>query len=192
MKDKIIETSILLFEKRGFSSTSIQHITNALDVTKGTFYYYFTSKEQLLMEIHEEYITDLLDRQQQAIKNATTNREKLAAIVHLLITDIETKGSAGRVFFREIRHLDAENAHDIRSKRDLFRANITTILQNGIASGEFRSSINPNILSFAILGVTNWSYQWYYPGGDISPAELTDMFLDMILNGIATIEEVES
>lgn len=55
MKDKIVEQSVLLFEKEGFSHTSIQDIVDELGVTKGTFYYYFSSKEQLLMEIQDDY-----------------------------------------------------------------------------------------------------------------------------------------
>ncbi len=51
MKEKIIEKAIELFEKKGFSTTSIQDIVDELGVTKGSFYYYFSSKEQLLMDI---------------------------------------------------------------------------------------------------------------------------------------------
>lgn len=41
MKEKIIEVSIDLFGKHGFTETSIQDIVDGLGVTKGTFYYYF-------------------------------------------------------------------------------------------------------------------------------------------------------
>ena len=46
MKQKIKNTSISLFEQKGFAETSIQDIVDSLGVTKGTFYYYFASKEE--------------------------------------------------------------------------------------------------------------------------------------------------
>ena len=48
MKRKIIEESIDLFDKKGFNNTSIQNIVDSIGVTKGTFYYYFSSKQELL------------------------------------------------------------------------------------------------------------------------------------------------
>lgn len=62
MKAKITEHSIRLFEQKGFTETSIQDIVDSIGVTKGTFYYYFSSKEQLLMDIHMDYITKLLEK----------------------------------------------------------------------------------------------------------------------------------
>ena len=51
MKGKITQVSIQLFEQKDFSETSIQDICDGPGVTKGTFYYYFTSKEELQDEV---------------------------------------------------------------------------------------------------------------------------------------------
>ncbi|SES64035.1 regulatory protein, tetR family [Salinibacillus kushneri] len=121
MKEQITHQAILLFGERGFSKTSIQDIVDALGVTKGTFYYYFTSKEQLLMEIHREYIYNLLERQKRIIdKGGLTQKEKIIGIIRLLITDIADKGPRARVFFREMRHLTNENREDIKQNEKIF------------------------------------------------------------------------
>lgn len=184
MKEKITRQSILLFEKKGFSETSVQDIVEALNVTKGTFYYYFTSKEQLLMDIHVNYIDDLLERQKQIEKKNASNVEKLKSIVHLLIGDIKNQGASGRVFFREMRHLTDVNAEEVKGKREQFRLNIEQLIASGIAAGEFRESLSPPLTAFAVLGVTNWSYQWFNPSGEISTEQLAGMYCDFILNGI--------
>ena len=189
MKAEIKQQSILLFEKKGFSETSIQDIVDALGVTKGTFYYYFQSKEALLMDIHLGYIDDLLERQRKIMQNGTSSRERLILIVQLLIGDIEEHGPSGRVFFREMRHLIEVNAEEVKRKRERFRLAITALIREGIWAGEFRESIEPDMAAFAILGVTNWSYQWFHPGGGISADRLAEIFSDMILNGMVEKEE---
>ncbi|WP_404452943.1 TetR/AcrR family transcriptional regulator [Virgibacillus necropolis] len=186
MKDKLTKQSILLFEKKGFSQTSIQDIVNELDVTKGTFYYYFTSKEQLLMDIHHDYITNLLERQQAIVDDGDlTQKEKLMKIIHLLINDITDKGPSARVFFREIRHLANENIENIKQKRNQFRLNIEKVIEGGSKQKEFREGLRADMLAFGILGVTNWSYNWYKTNGEVSPDELARIYADMILTGIA-------
>ena len=50
-KEKIIEVGEKLFLEKGFPNTSVDDITNALGIAKGSFYTYFSSKEELLKEI---------------------------------------------------------------------------------------------------------------------------------------------
>lgn len=185
MKGKIKQQSILLFEKKGFSETSIQDIVESLGVTKGTFYYYFKSKEQLLMAIHLGYIDDLLGRQEEILKLDIMSRLKLEKIIQLLIQDIEQYGPSGRVFFREMRHLTEENADEVKSKREQFRKNIEQLIREGMGRGEFRQSLQPGIIAFMILGVTNWSYQWFNPEGEVSAELLAGIYSDVIVNGIS-------
>lgn len=184
MKEEITRHSVKLFQQKGFSETSIQDIVDSLGVTKGTFYYYFKSKEQLLMDIHSRYIDDLLNRQQMIIEDEQDCRSKIVKVIELIICDIKTQRPNGRVYFREMRNLATENADVIKEKRAKFRSNIEQIIIEGMESGEFRNSLQPKMITFAILGVTNWSYEWMNPSGDVSVEELAEMFSDFVLHGI--------
>ena len=185
MKQKIKNTSISLFEQKGFAETSIQDIADSLGVTKGTFYYYFASKEELLMNIHLDYINGLIERQ-EAILNTSrkTCRQKIHDIAYLLVSDIRSQGLSAKVFFREIKLLSEDKLEEILPKRDQFRFNIEDLILQGMKTGELRSDLNPTIITFGILGILNWSYQWFNPEGVISEHELADMFVEMIMKGI--------
>jgi len=50
-KDKIIEKSMELFCEKGYYATKVEEITKALGISKGNFYTYFASKEEVLYEI---------------------------------------------------------------------------------------------------------------------------------------------
>ncbi|EIT86736.1 TetR family transcriptional regulator [Fictibacillus macauensis ZFHKF-1] len=186
MKDKIIEVSVALFEQKGFSETSIQDIVEALGVTKGTFYYYFNSKEALLMDIHSVYINSLLG-QQEAILNdeAKSSAEKVTAMIEMLLVTIRQAGSSAKIFFRELSHLNEERLALILPKREAFRENIEQLLQQGIDAKEFRADLDIAIVTFGILGMGNWSYQWYRPDGRLSQHEVAHHFANMILHGIS-------
>ncbi|QAS53193.1 TetR/AcrR family transcriptional regulator [Halobacillus litoralis] len=51
----IIEQSIKLFAKKGFSSTSVQEIAKECGISKGAFYLHFKTKDALLFEIFNYY-----------------------------------------------------------------------------------------------------------------------------------------
>ena len=50
-KDKIIEKSMELFCEKGYRTTKVEEITKALGISKGNFYTYFNSKEEVLYEV---------------------------------------------------------------------------------------------------------------------------------------------
>ncbi|MDM5297147.1 TetR/AcrR family transcriptional regulator [Bacillus pumilus] len=73
-KEKIIKTSIQLFAKKGFSSTTIQEIADECGISKGAFYLHFKSKDQLFNRAFEYYI----DTSMQEIENVRKQNQHLA------------------------------------------------------------------------------------------------------------------
>ncbi|MEH6944842.1 TetR/AcrR family transcriptional regulator [Bacillus sp. JJ722] len=185
MRNKILETSILLFDVRGFKETSVQDIVDELGVTKGTFYYYFNSKNELLEHISMSFIEEISTKQEEIIndqsKDCTT---KLYEIVNMLVRNIKTDRRSARIFFREMRNIDEKYFLKIKAKRAQFKVRYQDLIEDGIKKGEFKESLNSDILTFGILGITNWSYYWFNPEGIISEDKLTDIYVDLILNGI--------
>jgi len=44
--------------------------------------------------------------------------------------------------------------------------------------------IDPRVATFALLGMINWIYQWYGPGGRIRDTELAEGYIDLFLGGL--------
>ena len=185
MKDRIIKHSIALFEKKGFSETSIQDIVDTLGVTKGTFYYYFTSKEQLLTQIHLQYIDHILEQQRRIIEKPDKSwKEKLSDVIQMLIQQIRDRGGSARIFFRELLHITGDDLSDMTGKRDQFRFNFQLIIEQGMESGEFRNDLPADMMTFSVLGACNWCYTWFNPDGPMSDAEVASIYTEMFLNGM--------
>ncbi|PBB05138.1 MULTISPECIES: TetR/AcrR family transcriptional regulator [Salimicrobium] len=189
MKGKITETSISLFGQKGFKETSIQEIVDHLGLTKGTFYYYFKNKEEVLVQIHERFIDDLLEKQEKILKSSLRPEEKLRELVRMMIENIRASVNSAMIFFREMRHLSEGKLLYVRQKRDLFQQNIEKLVQEGIEEGAFRTDLRADMISYFILGMANWSYFWYEPEGEVSEEHLADIYTAILLQGLESKEK---
>lgn len=52
-KTMILEKAFELFRKNGYTDTKVEDITKKLGISKGSFYTYFKTKEELLCELLE-------------------------------------------------------------------------------------------------------------------------------------------
>lgn len=74
VKEKIIQAAITSFAQTGFDRTKMEDIAKRLDLSKGTIYLYFDSKEDLFLAICEHYLKVMKDRQHSTV---FTRREDL-------------------------------------------------------------------------------------------------------------------
>lgn len=60
---RILDASIELFESQGYEATTVQQIATRADVAKGTFFNYFSSKEDLILELQGSLIRKEIESQ---------------------------------------------------------------------------------------------------------------------------------
>ena len=58
-KDEILKSGLEVLWERGYNGTSISDIVNAADIPKGSFYFYFDSKENFAIEAIDVYIENM-------------------------------------------------------------------------------------------------------------------------------------
>src|SRR5260370_41874798 len=53
LRERLFRAALTLFGKKGYAETTVEDITEAADVGKGTFFNYFPTKEHILMAFGE-------------------------------------------------------------------------------------------------------------------------------------------
>ena len=71
MREAIIRESIKLFLSNGYQGTSVKEITEAAGIGRGTLYWYFRSKDEILTSIFEKWETEFV----QGLIKAVNDRE---------------------------------------------------------------------------------------------------------------------
>ncbi|API94038.1 TetR/AcrR family transcriptional regulator [Virgibacillus pantothenticus] len=180
----MIQSSLLLFEKKGFHGVTVNEIVRKAKASKGGFYHHFTSKEELLYVIHDTFISYVLEKAAYANNSYTSPTDKLKAIIKDFVKVFDIYKPHISVFYQESIYLKPEYEHLIKQKRDQFKQLILQTIAEGQANGEFRKDLPAEITGMAILGMVNWTYKWYQPKGKNTIDEISDIFIELILQAI--------
>ena len=88
------------------------------------------------------------------------------------------------LLFGESHHITAiPEADGIMANAEDYRQTLLAIIEEGIATGAFRSDLDARLVMFGVLGMHNWIHHWYLPGRD-SLAEIGHTFAEMVLSGL--------
>ncbi|MGL4786846.1 MAG: TetR/AcrR family transcriptional regulator, partial [Cetobacterium sp.] len=85
-RDRIKRTATILFAANGIRNTKIEDIANVLGMAKGGFYYYFKSKEELLLEIMDNSVISRKEFLKEVGDLEVPFEEKLKMIVRRRLT----------------------------------------------------------------------------------------------------------
>ena len=69
----LLEAAATLFLQQGFDATPVDEIVARAGMSKGLFYHYFSSKQELLAALREQFIQQFHDRVQSALEQAPHN-----------------------------------------------------------------------------------------------------------------------
>ncbi|KAB7885859.1 TetR/AcrR family transcriptional regulator [Poseidonibacter ostreae] len=85
-KEKIIETSIELFNEKGCLNTSTRHIADKLGISVGNLYYHFKNKEKILIDIFLNYIKIVF----KEVNSINYEKDEIFLLKDFLLNNLET------------------------------------------------------------------------------------------------------
>ena len=185
-REAILRSAAAAFRRKGFHGTSMEDISEQLLMTKGSLYYYFQDKEEILYACHDYSLDRVIEHMEQFRESDIGAREKLKAAVQGLV-DVMIDELQGSALALDINALSEPLLAKIIEKRDRFERGMRAIVQEGIESGEFREG-NPKMASFAMLGAINWISRWYNPAGELKAADIGEMYADLFVEGLVSRE----
>lgn len=129
----LLEASKELFLSQGVASTSLEDITNRAGVSKGLFYLYFRSKDELLLALQDQFSIELSERIRTATGTVTDWPAKLDACVRAIFDSYTERHDLHEVLFHHGGHVSASH----RPAHELTLHAIRDLLADGTEAGAF-------------------------------------------------------
>lgn len=184
---EILEVAMRIFREKGYHAASMQEIANAVGMQKGSLYYYISSKQELLFKIFEEAIASMARTLEAIYARPVTPREKLSLAIAAHVKAISQRLDMLTIFLRETKVLSPAQEEIVDINRLRYERLMQRIITEGMKAGELRP-MDSKLVTYALLGMTNWIYRWYNPSGRYGAEEIAAIFSDLVFNGLAERE----
>lgn len=163
-KNEILSVAEHLFIEKGYDETSVNDILQAAAIGKGTFYYYFESKEEVMNAVVNRFVTIFAENAEKIAEDSTlTALEKFSAIL---------LGQAGSIdneewVLSELHKVENAKLHQ-KSLTETILAicpYLTAVVKQGIEEGTFHTPYPAETIEILLIanqfmfdaGIFQWS-----------------------------------
>jgi AcrR family transcriptional regulator len=181
-KDRIRREAAQLFARNGYQGTGVQALSEAVGLGRGALYHHIGSKEALFEEVCTQPVQDMIEVGEAIVAEPLSAVERIRRLCRAQMRALADNQAEWTLFQRDAMVIGGLVRDRIFATRARFEAIWSKLLNEGIASGEFRA-LDPVALK-GILGMHNYAYLWLDPAGRLTPEEIGDIFCDVTLHGI--------
>ncbi len=166
----------------GYEKASIRNIAEAMGMTKAGLYYYFDSKEELLYQILDSYMDDLLTGIQDITERISDPISFLRECIRFQVNLYCRDKYRSKLIIHDENCLSGQYYQALKEKQRTYlsywREGLRKFCeQEKIETGNLSVDVN------FLVGMCNWTYQWYNAKGEVNPDALADRIFNIFFYG---------
>jgi AcrR family transcriptional regulator len=152
LRERLFRAAIQLFARKGYSETTVEDITNAADVGKGTFFNYFPSKEHILASFGKMQIAKV----QIAADAAPQTPLSIQMFLQNLALDVTSEPARNPAVVRALLQANLSSEPVRETMRDI-HSKATALLGRIIEVGQQRGEVRKDMAATDIAQVLRQS-----------------------------------
>ena len=174
--DLLLDAAASHFAANGYRETTIRDISHSIDMLPGSVYYYFPSKNQLLLAVYEQGVKRVLDRVDEEMVGRRKNPwVRLEAMVIAHLETILDQSDYARVLITVVPDQVPEVSDQLRKLRNQYEEHIREMIDDL----PLPRGVDRHLLRLMLIGAVNWAYIWYKPGRQ-TPVEIGKAFVSFL------------
>jgi AcrR family transcriptional regulator len=185
-KQRIFAEAMRLFAEKGYQSTTVDEITEAADVAKGTFFNYFQTKEAVLQDFARLQMSRI-EQARDEMKSGGNVRE----VVRHMVRNLYKEPSQSRNFTRGFIGMGLANpevAALLSQTMKKGRGLLAEIFEEGRRSGQLRSRLSSETLAAVTQRTMFGTLVIWALTGESDLVEIIDQNLECLWQGFGTTE----
>ncbi|MDR6226266.1 TetR/AcrR family transcriptional regulator [Desmospora profundinema] len=185
LKEKILLVSLRLFKEKGFEPVTVEEITAACGIAKGTFYNYFSEKKQILLYLGNSQ----LERLEESVRRHGTVkpfRQRVKKIFGDLLSRYTKHPDIARITISEnirSRLLLHEESRTIEA----FQSALSSLVQEAMREGEISDQPDPDQVASTLVGLYFQTLITWLSFTDPEKYDILDIFdnhLEILWEGV--------
>lgn len=180
---RIRESALTLFHERGYHAASVRSVAARARIDPAGLYYYYPSKQALLVSLLEGIMRTLIDLIEQAVAAAgprPPERLRQAVIANVTFHGLHPREAS--ISDSELRGVTWRNRARIVALRDRHEQIFRAIVERGNAEGCWHT--DPRLAVFAIMAVCNEVCHWFRPNGPLPLEQIAAFDADFLIGAL--------
>lgn len=175
----LLRAAARLFVAKGFAATTTRDIAQAAGMRSGSPFYHFRSKHELLKAAIIDGLEAGYQRLTLACAGISDPEQRLRVLIRTHLGNLLEGECQAPLLLYETRSLDAAARAEIAAVADRYQQAWQDTLDQLEGMGRLASSAAP--LRLLLLGMLNWTTQWYRPDGALTLDQLSQAALELLL-----------
>lgn len=182
--EQILRCAMLCFVELGYQGTSVRQIANRVGLSVPGLYHYFPSKLAILEELIDHTMDDLICLTERSLDDAGKGAiDQFVAVVRAHVQFLCDRPEESFIGNTELRSLSEDGARRTVEKRDRQQRILDDVLQAGVDAEVFHVR-TPREASRAIVTMCTAVATWYHRDGEMSAAQIVDVYQDLALTTV--------
>lgn len=154
-KKRLFDSAMELIGERGFTDASVDDIVERAGVAKGTVYYHFAGKAELVEALIADRLRPLITSFQQAAqRHAGDPQAAIEALVRAELEFLSEQSSFSKLLITEMWREDRVWRETLVLLRRELMTVIREVIAEGVRTGAFRDDVDPDFGASALFGMT--------------------------------------
>jgi AcrR family transcriptional regulator len=185
-RQRILDAAAKVFREEGYAGARLADIAAAAGTKAGSLYYYFASREALVEEVLDEGLDRAFGetrRRVDALPADIPAIDRLATAIRAHLETVLKLDNYTSASIRMLGHVPEPIRARHMKRQAVYGAYWRDLLEAAGAAGELRDGLDLSAARMLLLGMLNWSPEWYRRGR-LSPEEIADQAAAMALGGL--------
>jgi AcrR family transcriptional regulator len=146
-RERLLESAKRLFSQKGYYATSVEDIVASAGLSKGAFYFYFKSKEELFKSLVEEMHLNIVKRLENFLERELPLEDALIEHAKVFLEDIYQNRHIAQIFLFQLVGTNEEFRELYYTKIAHLRELLTKMVDRAIQRGEITYKNAENIVN---------------------------------------------
>jgi AcrR family transcriptional regulator len=146
-RERLLESAKILFSQKGYYATSVEDIVESAGLSKGAFYFYFKSKEELFKSLVEEMHLNIAKRLENFLERDLPLEDALIEHAKVFLEDIYQNRHIAQIFLFQLVGTNEEFRKLYYTKIAHLREMLTKMVDRAIQRGEITYKNAENIVN---------------------------------------------
>ncbi|MFQ6547633.1 TetR/AcrR family transcriptional regulator [Aestuariibius sp. 2305UL40-4] len=180
----ILKIAAEVFAREGIARASMNEVARACGISKANIYHYYSSKDDIVFDILDSYLSELRDRVCGLDRAGMAPQDQLHTITSEFLLAYDGMDNEHKIQSEGLPLLAPEKQEVLKGyQRDLVRL-VSGILQGCAPATLGQDKKRCHAVTMSVFGMLNWFYMWHPHATIDARIDYATSIADLTLNGV--------